>query len=195
MQSLRIGVAVMAGGKSSRMGCDKAELMHDSGDCFLTALCKRLDFFAYRYVSVNGGRGYLVDGFEPVMDTVADAGPAGGILSVLSLTEADAVLVLACDMPDFTADEAIRLVSLYDGEDVLVPVIRETWQPLAAIYSKNTLQVFRDSLDSGNFRLRDIIRRTRFRTVQVPRESEFNYVNINTQDEYRLYECNHSILF
>lgn len=188
-------MAVMAGGKSFRMGRDKAELMHDSGLCFLNTLCKRMDFFAYRYVSVNCRRGYPVDGFEPVMDTVADAGPAGGILSVLSRTEADAVLVLACDMPDFSADEARRLVSLYDGEDVLVPVISETMQPLAAIYSRNALPFFRNSLASGNFRLRDIIRQTRFRTVQVPPESAFNYANINTPEEYQLYKDNHSIFF
>ncbi|MBQ4488378.1 MAG: molybdenum cofactor guanylyltransferase [Ruminobacter sp.] len=181
----RIGVAVMTGGQSSRMGTDKAGLMFNARETFLQKICGRMSFFPERYLSVNAERCYEVQDFVPVVDEISGAGPAGGILSVLRRSEAEAVLFLACDMPCFTRDEAYRLISIYSGEDVLIPAVSGRWQPLASLYSKRVLPFFEESINSGEFRLRDIIRKTAYREVPVPPEYTFNYLNVNTPEEYR----------
>ena len=94
-------------------------------------------------------------------------------------------MFLACDMPCFTRDEAYRLISIYSGEDVLIPAVSGRWQPLASLYSKRVLPFFEESINSGEFRLRDIIRKTAYREVPVPPEYTFNYLNVNTPEEYR----------
>ena len=188
----KIGVAVLAGGKSLRMGRDKAGLSYDADTTFLEKLCGRLDFFPYRYVSRNVSQHYPIDGFESVTDDYPECGPAGGILSVLRKTGADAVLFVGCDMPDFSEAEAKRLVSIYNGEDVLVPVTGDVWQPVSAVYSVRVCRIFEESLRRGDYRLRNIIMQTDFRTADVPEECFFNYVNINTPGELESFRRGHS---
>lgn len=188
----KIGVAVLAGGRSLRMGRDKAGLSYDADTTFLEKLCGRLDFFPYRYVSRNVSQHYLIDGFESVTDDYPECGPAGGILSVLRKTEADAVLFVGCDMPDFSAAEAKRLMTLYNGEDVLVPVTGDVWQPVSAVYSVRVCRILEKALSTGNNRLRNIITQTDFRTADVPEEFFFNYVNINTPEELESFRRGHS---
>ena len=74
----RIGVAVMTGGQSSRMGTDKAGLMFNARETFLQKICGRMSFFPERYLSVNAERSYEVQDFVPVVDEISGAGPAGG---------------------------------------------------------------------------------------------------------------------
>lgn len=92
---------VLAGGKSSRMGTDKSFLTF-GGKFVLEFLLER---FGKEKVYLSSARGdvgqrlkHLLELPEEIADRVADAGPAGGIYSLLE-TLGEGVFVVATDMP------------------------------------------------------------------------------------------------
>ena len=90
---------VLAGGLSSRMGQDKAQLLR-SDHSTLSMLA-----FSKQMLSDSGIKNIIVSGDNyDVPDTVKHSGPVGGILSVLArFPQAKSLLILPVDLPFITA--------------------------------------------------------------------------------------------
>ena len=88
----QVAVAVLAGGKSSRMGRSKPDLPAAGNDTLLTRLCSAVGDFRHRYLCVNASQQELqVPGFVRIVDRYEGAGPAGAICTLLGCIETDAV--------------------------------------------------------------------------------------------------------
>jgi molybdopterin-guanine dinucleotide biosynthesis protein A len=87
-----IGV-VLAGGRSSRMGRDKALLAHPQRGNFLQHAEGLLSELPLEKVVTSGARPGAIE------DLVPERGPLGGLYSVALTTGADAALVIPVDMP------------------------------------------------------------------------------------------------
>ncbi|MFA0813230.1 molybdenum cofactor guanylyltransferase [Microbulbifer epialgicus] len=96
---------VLAGGRSSRMGRDKALLAHPENGNFLENARALLSELPLQQVVVSGAR----DGGIP--DLVADMGPLGGLHSVALRTGAAAALVIPVDMPLLKCDALAELLA------------------------------------------------------------------------------------
>ena len=168
-------VAVLTGGRSSRMGFPKAELKDSAGRRFFEALAERLSFFPCRYLSLAPDQHYEYPGFTPLRDEYPGTGPLGAILTALGHAEKDPLFVIACDMPAFTGEEAGRIFADYRGEDALIP-------------ARRMIPVFRECLEKEEFRLRNAIMKSAYRLCEVPEELRFNYLNLNTPEELQEYQ-------
>ena len=175
---------MLTGGKSSRMGQDKALLTLGDHHTFYARICAKMLFVPERFLSVSPSQDLLAPGYTVVPDQHPGTGPMGGILSVLDRFAGRRLLVVACDMPCFTAREGARLLSLHRDEDALVPVVAGRWQPLAAVYSPRMAPLFREALNRGERRLRNVIARAHYRLVAVGEKEASNYLNINTREEF-----------
>lgn len=82
---------ILAGGKSSRMGQDKATLTF-RGNTLLSHCQQQLQLAGIRDVVVSGDNHGLADKFQ-------DAGPVGGILSVIERHQPNALFILPVDLP------------------------------------------------------------------------------------------------
>lgn len=185
-----IGVAVLTGGLSSRMGTDKAVLPVAAGagaPAFFEKICRSMSSFSGRYLSENTAQSYSFPGFSVLRDEYPGTGPMGGILTVLGHAVQDCVLFIACDMPDYPEAEARRICGLYRGEAALIPVADGKWQPLAALYSRKMIPLFREAIRRGNYRLRDAVMQADFRLAAVPQELAGCYLNINTPGDFGKY--------
>ena len=153
---LPLGV-VLAGGKSSRMGRDKAWLTF-----FGQPLLRRV---AEVLASVTGE--VMVSGRDPVPfgvdcpwlpDETPRLGPAGGIMTVLAATSRPC-LVVSCDLPFLEPETLARLVAAWRDrpEAALMTTYRivETGfvESLVAIYDPAGLPLLRENLDLGQRRL------------------------------------------
>ncbi|WP_444929248.1 molybdenum cofactor guanylyltransferase [Microbulbifer sp. SSSA002] len=87
-----IGV-VLAGGRSSRMGRDKALLVHPQQGNFLQYAEALLSELSLEKIVTSGARP------GAIADLVPERGPLGGLYSVALATGADAALVIPVDMP------------------------------------------------------------------------------------------------
>lgn len=155
-ETMPLGV-ILAGGKSSRMGRDKAWLTF-----FGQPLFRRV---ADTVAAVTGD--VLVSGRDPspfeldvpwVADETPELGPAGGVLSVLAATGRPC-LVVSCDLPFLDEATLVRLIAAWrerPGAAIMTTYrIVETGfvESLVAIYDPAGAEVLRGSLLAGQRRL------------------------------------------
>lgn len=108
---------VLAGGRSTRMKRDKAALAYH-GEAQLEHAWRALaPHVAQRFVSVRTDQqdDPLRAGYPQIRDSIADAGPAAGILAAFEAHPDAAWLVLACDLPHLDARTLAHLVARRDA--------------------------------------------------------------------------------
>lgn len=140
---------VLAGGKSTRMGADKATLrwhgerLVDRAVRVLQACCAE--------VLVASGDGQRLTGLSvpQIADAVPDAGPLGGLVAGLQAAAHELVAVVAVDMPHADAGVLRRLADRWDGQAAVVPRTGARLQPLHAVWSRAAEPHLRALLDHG----------------------------------------------
>ncbi|WP_240746306.1 molybdenum cofactor guanylyltransferase [Desulfuromonas acetexigens] len=172
---------ILAGGRSRRMGRDKATL--EIGGKALIAGISELFGRLFPQTLIAGDRPDLA---RPNLPAYADAYPGsalGGLHTGLRHAETPYIFVAACDMP-FVDEELIRaLLEHRFGYDVILPGTPEGLEPLIACYGQNCLPVIRRQLQAGNFRILDIYPELRMRIVgpeELPDNWRTALTNINT---------------
>lgn len=142
-----LGLIILAGGESSRMGHDKATLPWNGTD-LLTDLLLRSQRapFAERIVSIN--RDYspknlpakLARTVRTIADNVQHCGPLGGLEAAMRDGECDYYLVLSVDLPFYDFSPISDILRPVRRAPELMAVIPRTKdgrdQPLAALYSR-----------------------------------------------------------
>ncbi|MGH9183789.1 MAG: molybdenum cofactor guanylyltransferase [Acidimicrobiales bacterium] len=111
----RVTGAVLTGGRSRRMGRDKAQVIV-AGRALVTVAADALWGAGADPVLAVGGDGAVLGrlGLVPVPDAHPGAGPLGGLLSALAAAPGEVVVVLACDLPAVTAEGVRRVVDALD---------------------------------------------------------------------------------
>lgn len=160
----RIGAAVLIGGRSTRMGSPKENMIiKGDGRTFLDKICDEIDKSIGKcvetgYISLRRGQQVPEKGYVAVEDIYTGIGPLGGIISVLEAARRDgldAVLILACDMIDYTESEIEAVCGCYSGEDILwVRTPGGDIQPLGSIYSTGIIRSAVSLASNGIYRLR-----------------------------------------
>src|SRR5207248_324852 len=93
-----VSAAIMAGGKSSRMGQDKAWIELD-GEPLIKRVAAVLSEVADEVIVVANDPRYESLGLAVVRDRYPQGGPLGGIATAVATATHETVLVAACDMP------------------------------------------------------------------------------------------------
>lgn len=140
---------VLAGGRSSRMGRDKAFLEFEGQSLLARAL--RLAQSVASEVRIVGPVSKFAAFGCVVEDTFPDRGPLGGIHAALSSSLTDLNLILAVDMPFLTTAFLAYLRDRARSSDavVIIPRTHDGWQPLCAIYRRHFATVAQAALNSG----------------------------------------------
>jgi molybdenum cofactor guanylyltransferase len=146
-----VGVAgfVLAGGKSSRMGSDKAFLQ--LGDETLLSRAIKLAGAVAQEVRIVGDARKFASFGEVVEDIYRDRGPLGGIHAALSSSAREWNLMLAVDLP-FVQPELLRYLLQRARESnatVTVPRAGGGLQPLCAVYRRKFAETAEQSLREG----------------------------------------------
>jgi molybdopterin-guanine dinucleotide biosynthesis protein A len=147
---------VLAGGRSTRMGRDKALLPLPDGR---TLLARQLDVLrtagaAEVLVSARPEQHLPLEGARLIPDCEPDRGPLGGIASALAAATHDHLLVLAIDLPRMSAEFLAGLVAAAPAGRGLVPLLGGEPEPLAALYPRAAASRAADLLAGGDCRAR-----------------------------------------
>ena len=130
-----ISAAIMAGGKSRRMGQDKAWIGLE-GRPIIARVIDVLREVADEVLIVANDPRFAELGLPVVPDRFPEGGALGGIATGLGAATHDRVLVAACDMPFLRADIWRLLVQRSDGADAVVPRVGGEYETLHALYTK-----------------------------------------------------------
>jgi len=184
--------AVLAGGRSSRFGSNKAVAAWGEGTLTGTAVSCLSGIFPS--VLVVGKDASVVEGLKSSVRFVSDESkishPLVGILAALREAETDRVFVTACDMPLLSPFLIRTLCEAASGYPAVTAVWNDKPQPLCAIYSQECAGVIQLLLKENRpvRHLFDIVR-TRFLTseeIGAADPSGCSFMDIDTPADYNL---------
>jgi molybdopterin-guanine dinucleotide biosynthesis protein A len=175
----------LAGGRSSRMGCDKA-LLPFRGGRLVESVARAVELAAGSAVLVGNPRVYEHFGYPAIPDLYPGAGPLGAIVTALHHSSADWNLVAACDMPELSGEFLRFLINTAEGgpgADALVPAGPSgRLEPLCAVYHRRSRAALERALERGDRSVRGALEKLRPAVVAVPEVTPFQ--NVNTPEEW-----------
>ena len=180
---------VLAGGRSSRMGTDKALLRVGNLSLLERALQIAADLTSSPYI-VGAKERYAGFG-ETVEDIYPGCGPLGGIHAALTATATDLNLILSVDMPLMNAEFLRWLVARARATEdcIVVPNVAGGVQPLCATYRRAVARHAEEALRAGDYKVGRLFQRV---PTTIVNEQEIVaagfspeiFRNINTPEEY-----------
>ncbi len=158
---LRIGAAILCGGKSSRMGKPK-HLLPFGEETVLQRVVRTLSEVTQNVVIVASQDQKLPELPEScriVRDEVTHQGPLSGLMYGLRTIgdEVDAIYLTGCDVPMLRAEFVCEMISRLGNADLAVPFDQQFLHPLAAVYRTSLLEKTEELLDAGERRPRKLI--------------------------------------
>jgi molybdopterin-guanine dinucleotide biosynthesis protein A len=173
---------VLAGGKSQRMGSDKA-LLQRGGKSQLEFITTLTSEFVEK-VFVSARRDQADDPersrFDLVFDSYDDMGPIAGILSALEQYPQTDWLVVACDLPNIDR-ETLQFLFANRDEQRPFTAFRSAYddlpEPLCAIYSASSVELLREFTAAGIVCPRKILIRSDTCLLQQPNPRALDNVN------------------
>lgn len=172
---------VMAGGRSSRMGTDKAMIEIDG-----VPLIQRLvRWLAPRFdevlISARNPDDYAFLGHRVIADRTPDQGPLHGLACALQASAHDLHMVVPCDLPDIPLALMARLLREAANSDVVVPIDSDgRAEPLFAAYRRSALPAVQAALERGDRRMISFHRDCRVTMVPLPQGQ--SPANLNTPE-------------
>ena len=181
---MKLSAVLLAGGKSRRMGQDKAAIFFRGSPLWQ----RQLDLLRklepeQLFVSAQTDPRWRPADVEFVPDAQPARGPLSGIAAALSRAASDHLLALAIDMPFMTDDYLRELFKQTQPGCGAVPMIDNRAEPLAAIYPRDVAVDFTNALASNNFSLQPLVAKLiaagKLQPVQVSAEEQGLFRNLN----------------
>lgn len=180
---------ILAGGRSSRMGSNKALLPYRGG-LFIEAIHRRMSaLFPEVLLVTNTPEQYDFLPCRKAGDLFPDMGALAGLHSGLYHSRTEHVFAVACDMP-YLDDRLIRyLVGRRHRGDVVIPEGEVGLEPLHAVYARECLPHMEASLRANRRRIISFFDRVQIVAIEKNICNAFDpsfrcFSNINTPDDY-----------
>lgn len=180
---------VLAGGKSTRMGSDKAFLPWAGGTLLSHAL--KLAGTVARQVRIVGDAKKFANFGTVVEDVYRGRGPLGGIHAALSNTRTEWNLLLAVDLPlleprflEYLVAQAREARAM-----VTVPLAAGGYQPLTAVYRSEFAVACEQSLREGRNKIDPLFATVNTRVIQAEELVQAGFLqemfrNLNTPEDF-----------
>jgi molybdopterin-guanine dinucleotide biosynthesis protein A len=180
---------ILAGGKNSRMGVNKAFLEIGGKRLIDNILDVYRQIFNEIIIVTNDPLTYT--GFPDTMvvtDIYKGKGSLGGIYTGLFYAKNDYSFVAACDMPSLNKDFILYMIGLIDKHDIIVPELPEGFQALHAIYSRRCLPSIKKLILADKLKIAGLYKEMRMLKLSDAQIKPFNpdgrlFLNINTPED------------
>ncbi|MBD2440032.1 molybdenum cofactor guanylyltransferase [Nostoc sp. FACHB-110] len=189
--SALLSAIVLAGGKSSRMGQDKALLTVEGVPllqrvCQIAAACAETVFIVTpwpeRYQHLTLPR------CQFILEAPVNHGPLVGFAQGLAQVQTDWVLLLACDLPKLQVEVLQGWVAQLDnvGEDAIAALAHHPkgWEPLCGFYRRQCLPQLLDFINQGGRSFQQWLKLHPIQFLSVPTEEIL--FNCNTPEDWAL---------
>ncbi len=168
---------ILAGGKSSRYGRNKA-LVQLNGTALIEWVISVLKgLFENVILITNTPQEYASLGLPMEQDIIKGLGPLGGIYTALQAIPTEYGFFVACDMPFLSPALITYLIDCRDEYDVVVPKIDWKIEALHALYRKTCLP-----------EVERLIRNRQYQTIRF-----FDRVSVRYVDEYEVRKLDPSL--
>jgi len=180
----KLPAIIFAGGKSSRMGRDKALLPF--------AQYRSLSEFQYQKLSILFDTVYLSTkenkfDFEcPILkDAYKESSPLVGIVTLFETLKDEAVFILSVDAPFVDKEIIDTLIKSYNENPTFAAIIAKSpkgLEPLCGIYTRAILPLAKSYLANNRHKLTKLLEESNSKFI--PFQSMKPFTNLNTPEEY-----------
>jgi molybdopterin-guanine dinucleotide biosynthesis protein A len=149
--------AILAGGKSSRMGKDKATIEVCNKALIQQVyekarhVFKKILIVSSLHEQFSGIEAPIVKDIFPLRSSIV------GIASALLSANTPYVFVLACDMPFVTAQSIEHVLKEVHGEDIVIPRTQYGFEALHAVYNRSCLSIMLTRIGLQRLKVTDIL--------------------------------------
>ena len=205
-KTLPVTGVILAGGKSRRMGQNKA-LLPLGGDSLIAHVIRRMRRVTDELLLItNAPAEYAHLGLPMHTDMIPDAGALGGIYTGLTYASHDVVVCVACDSPFLQPKLLSYLISILGEYDAVMPYTENrtkgievtnpshstdqmTLQTLCAVYAKRCLPVIEQMLNEPDLRVHALQERANILTVAPEIWKTYDakghsFFNVNTPEDF-----------
>lgn len=186
---LPFSAAILAGGRSRRMGRNKS-LLEIDGVPVIRRIAGVLEgVFPEIFVVATDAGQYERMGFRVAADIRPGNDSLGGLHAAVSMARGSHVFVAGCDMPLLRPELISAMASMVDGWDVVVPVRNGRPEPLCAFYGKKCEAPIRESISGGVLKMIGFHPRVRVKRIEEAAWRPWDpdgasFLNANTPDEF-----------
>ena len=182
---------VLAGGKSSRMGTDKAFLQLRGRSLLVNALELARSVTTEVWIVGSPSR---FSAFAPVVpDIYPDRGPLGGIHAALLSSHTDLNLMIGVDIPFLEVRLLHHLISAAELSDALVtvPLVNGNYEPLCAVYRKQFAPAAGQALAANRNKIGALFSGIPIRAIAAEELAHHGFSpamfrNVNTPEDWKL---------
>jgi len=185
-------VVINAGGRSTRMGTDKA-LLDIGGKPMIERILEQTVGLGDPLIVTNTPEKYAYLKLPLISDLLPDKGALGGLYTAIQAATQPYAVVLACDMPFVNRPLLEFMMAQAEAYDAVVPrLLTESGkveaEPFRAIYAKRCLDPIRQALDAGKMRMISFFPDINLRWVEENEIKQFDpqlltFKNCNTPEE------------
>ncbi len=179
-----ISFLILAGGKSSRMGTEKADLEY-GGKTFLNGLIHKANEIGFEEIIISGYRGELYN-ISIINDELENRGPLGGMYSCFKATKNELCFVVSVDVPQIEKSLITLLLDFHQTHQNPITLLCQgsKIEPLIGVYPtylyKDIYKIIKDG-SAPVFKLLDKFGYSLYHT----KSNNIIVSNINTPEDYK----------
>jgi molybdopterin-guanine dinucleotide biosynthesis protein A len=183
-----IAGVILAGGKSSRYGSNKA-LAKFNGTPLIERVLRVMGAVFHDIILItNSPEEYAYLQLPMKEDLIKGLGPLGGIYTGLESISHEAGLFVACDMPFLNEGLIRHMLGIGKNYDAVVPKIDWKIETLHTLYRKSCLSAIKNLIQAKNFQAKRFFDRIRVRYVGEDEIMAFDprlraFANVNRPEE------------
>jgi molybdopterin-guanine dinucleotide biosynthesis protein A len=183
---------ILSGGKSLRMGEDKAFIRIAGTPIIERILLLFQGLFEEVIIITSQKDHYQYSGVNVYEDLIPNLGALGGLYTGIARSSFPYSFVVACDMPFLNRAVIEHLTERTGDFDVIIPKTEDGLQPLHALYSKECLTAIGEILKKKKSRIIDLFPLVR---VNIVEEEGFHsldpkrlsFINLNTREDLLIF--------
>jgi molybdopterin-guanine dinucleotide biosynthesis protein A len=194
--STTVSAIILAGGKSSRMGTDKA-LLPLNGETLLERLVRIVEPLVSDTIVMLSASQILpaelaidLSKVKIGRDSQIEQGPLQGIADATALLAngTESVFILSCDLPFISSEWLEQMLHRLQESPVISAVcakLDDKLNPLIAVYRTPVLKSASRFLKNGKRSCLVLLDHCKSVTIEPPLDQSYQISNINTPDDYQ----------
>ena len=179
-----VACVILAGGKSSRMGEDKALLPFGGFDTLTEYQLNRLSkHFKRVYISCKGRSKFDFDAnFIEDLDIYNDYAPMIAMASAIKKINMDYLFFISVDLPFFGYEEFYKLNKQKEDFQAVVALSTHGYEPLCAIYKRDIVYEIEHLIEQKKFKFSNLFDNILVKYIEFKDEKIF--LNLNDKTQY-----------
>lgn len=185
LQPHQLTGVVLAGGKSSRFGLNKA-LSNFRGESFIQNTINTIQPYVQELVVSGYYAEYNKLNVRILKDEYESVGPLGGIYTALNYCKTPWLLVLTCDMPFMDSQIIEHLLNSHSDKLLIGWSCNLGKGVFPLLIAKEVLPDLKLLIENNHLKVKKLLQFEYSKTLLIPDKWSNFFSNINTQEEYKL---------